>query len=131
MINEYFKNFIESDNSCEIVKENDASILFDYAILYKSQNNENNSIKLNCIFFYDKEDISYFQIKIPVIDTISNNNLDKINELNRKYKVGKFVAEGNDISIIIDNFVYSYDNINLLFKRMLTLAQDLYIAYNR
>lgn len=111
MINRFHKYLATLPNTT--IKEVDTdSVTFDYS-------------NLQFLFLTDKDDPNYFRIILPNIaeenDIIHNVIPDIINKYNNNYKVAKLSQVNQSIWISAEQFVYSYENINDLFSRLITL----------
>lgn len=77
---------------------------------------------LNYMFqYYKDEDPSYFRIMLPKINNkqVTTELVKITTELNINYKSVKlFEIESNSIWMVIECFVYSLDNIDMLFSRI-------------
>lgn len=78
---------------------------------------------LNYMFqYYKDEDPSYFRIMLPKINNkeVDANVLQITKELNLNYKTVKIVEfEPGSIWMIIENFVYSLENVDMMFARII------------
>lgn len=78
---------------------------------------------LNYMFqYYKDEDPSYFRIMLPKINNkeVDANVLQITKELNLNYKAVKIVEfEPGSIWMIIENFVYSLENVDMMFARII------------
>lgn len=97
------------------VKEgNDTTISF--------ENNE-----LQYLFMVDNADPYYFRLLLPNVVSVSEENKSKITQLvtasNAKFKVAKAIILNDNVWISAEQFVYSKDNINDLFNRVLHLLE--------
>lgn len=84
---------------------------------------------LNYIFVYDDSDSNFFRLLLPNVYSIEENR-DKydtmINDFNSMYKVVKaIVTSQNQIWLSVEQFVYSEDNIELLFERCIMLLKTI------
>lgn len=84
---------------------------------------------LNYLFVYDSSDPNYFRMLLPKIfeiaeDSAENKYSSIINEFNSTYKVVKaFISSDNQIWLSVEQFVYSEENIELLFERCVMLLK--------
>ncbi len=78
---------------------------------------------LNYMFqYYKDEDPSYFRIMLPKINNkeVDANVLQITKELNLNYKTVKIVEfEPGSIWMIIETFVYSLENVDMMFARII------------
>ena len=82
---------------------------------------------LNYMFqYYQNNDPCYFRIMLPKINNkqVNNELTDIAKELNLNYKAVKTLEfEPGSIWMLLESFVYSMDNIEMLFSRIIeTLA---------
>lgn len=82
----------------------------------------------NYIFEAEQKDPFFFRICIPNINfgELQIPDYEVMNELTNKYKVADVVRIGNSVWIIAASFVYSTENINLLFTRIISVADTAY-----
>ena len=82
---------------------------------------------LNYLFVYDSSDSNFFRLLLPNISGIEDNRgkYDEIvNNFNYSYKVVKaIVTPNNQIWLSVEQFVYSEENIELLFERCVMLLK--------
>lgn len=86
---------------------------------------------LNYLFVYDSSDSNFFRLLLPNIYSIENkeNNKNECNEIvnnfNYTYKVVKaIVTPTNQIWLSVEQFVYSEENIELMFERCIMLLKS-------
>lgn len=82
---------------------------------------------LNYLFVNDSSDSNFFRLLLPNIYIIEDNR-DKcdeiINNFNYTYKVVKAVVTStNQIWLSVEQFVYSEENVELLFERCIMLLK--------
>lgn len=82
---------------------------------------------LNYLFVYDSSDSNFFRLLLPNIYSIENakNECNEIvNNFNYTYKVVKaIVTPTNQIWLSVEQFVYSEENIELMFERCIMLLK--------
>lgn len=82
---------------------------------------------LNYIFVYDNSDSNFFRLLLPNIYSIEKERSIYdilINDFNSMYKVVKaIITSQNQIWLSVEQFVYSEDNIDLLFERSVMLLK--------
>lgn len=110
-----FKKFLQSKG----LESNEASEIISF---------ENNSY--NYLFVHDKNDPYYFRLILPNIlkdkgQTFGDKNIiEIINSMNAKYKVIKFTKnDSQDVWISVEQFVYSYEKIDELFDRSISVLE--------
>lgn len=90
---------------------------------------------IHYLFSYRRNaDPHYFRIMIPNVDNININDLSILNRLQtltQSYKIGKAEIQEGQLWLCADSFVYSRDNVNQLFERMLAVLQDMFNEYRR
>lgn len=88
---------------------------------------------LNFIFIANDNDPHFLRLALPQIsrEGIQLDNLEQqIFTLNRNYKVSKIVRDQDDsLLILADAFVYSTDNIDSLFVRLIQVSTDMINDY--
>ena len=87
----------------------------------------------NYLYQYNpSDDVNYFRIMLPNINNHQiNEPLRKLmNELNNNYKMVKVVelSEGK-IWLTAETFIYSLEGIELLFKRLIDLLDNIISIY--
>lgn len=84
---------------------------------------------LKYLFVYEDKDPYYFRLILPNIINVTNDNEQKIkdiiNSMNIKFKVVKNVIVDTSVWVSIEQFVYSKENIEELFKRSISLLETL------
>lgn len=82
--------------------------------------------------FNSNDDVNYFRIMLP---NINNHQVDGplrklMNDINNNYKIVKLVelSEGK-VWLTAESFIYSSDGIELLFKRLIELLDDVISIY--
>lgn len=88
---------------------------------------------LNFVFDANDKDQHFLRLALPHINNLSvqSGNLEQeIYRLNRSYKVTKIVRDQDDSLVILaDAFVYSTDNIDSLFVRLIQASTDMINEY--
>lgn len=88
---------------------------------------------LNFIFDANESDPHFLRLSLPQINTqeVQAEGLEhQIQQLNRSFKVAKIVREQDgSLWIIADAFVYSIDNIEPLFVRLIQALTDMFNDY--
>jgi hypothetical protein len=88
---------------------------------------------LNFISLFNDNDPYFLRLALPKInrDEINISNYsDKIQQLNRNYKVAKIVTwDDGTLWVIADIFVYSLDKADLLIKRLIQAMTDIITDY--
>lgn len=88
---------------------------------------------LNFIFEVNSNDPHFLRFALPKINRqdIQLENFEQhISQLNRNYKVTKIVKDlDNSLLILADAFVYSLDNIEPLFVRLIQASTDMINDY--
>jgi len=95
--------------------------------LYFSLNN------LNYLFQWQEQDLNYFRIALPNVDNppLSTERTGIINQLIAGYKVAKAITmEDGHLWLVAESFVYSLDNIDKLFARMIYLLGQIIEDYS-
>lgn len=103
-----FKNYLVSNN-INISEENQVTISFEYS-------------NLNYVAIFDENDPFYFRLALPNILSVENENnitqlYEIINATNVNFKAIKTIIYNKNIWILIEEFVYSKESIDELFKR--------------
>ena len=85
---------------------------------------------LNYLFVNDSSDSNFFRLLLPNIYSIEEDSAKKdrcdeiINNFNYTYKVVKaIVTSQNQIWLSVEQFVYSDENIDMLFERCVMLLK--------
>ena len=86
------------------------------------------------LFVYDySKDSNFFQILLPNIDEIDIcqdfQKISKMQSMNMCYKVGKIYIQGNAVHLSVEQFIYSVDDVERMFNRILKILQDMYMDY--
>ena len=87
---------------------------------------------LNYLFQWQERDPNYFRFALPNIENapIGNDRLAIINELIASFKVAKAITiEGGNLWLVAETFVYSSENIESLFARMIFLLGQIIEEY--
>lgn len=101
--------------------------------LYKGSETLSFSLNnLNYLFQWQKQDLNYFRIALPNVDNppLSTERTGIINQLVAGYKVAKAITmnDGN-LWLVAESFIYSSDNIDKLFARMIYLLGQIFDEY--
>lgn len=116
---ETFKNFLSTKGIIPTCSEN---------LLQFSYKN------LNFALLTQASDPFYFTLVLPNIYTITSENEQPTRtimaELTATYKVAKFFAVNESVWLSAEQFVYSRENINALYDRLLSVLQDAYTEFN-
>ena len=110
-----FKNFLESTPDCSIENEESGISTFKYK-------------EYTYLFANDNSDPYYMRLILPnVADTNDEKIKGKINDIINKYnynfKATKIILVENRIWISIEQFIYSKENINKLFLRIIQILE--------
>lgn len=77
----------------------------------------------------------YFSLILPNIYEFTQAEDLKIREtmddMTRRYKVAKYYIRNENVWLAAEQFVYSRDNINALFDRLLGLLEEAYNDFNK
>lgn len=117
MLNEFQSYLSSLSGANEINKIDDNTILFKYK-------------GLNFLFTTEKDDPYYIRLILPKIATTETlkegeNIYTIMNEYNKKYKAVKVsLWEDESVWLSIEQFLYSKDNANELFKRAISLLES-------
>jgi len=87
---------------------------------------------LNYLFQWQERDPNYFRIALPNIESapISNDRMNIINQLVASFKVAKAITmEDGNLWLVAETFVYSSDNVDSLFARMIYLLGQIIDEY--
>lgn len=87
---------------------------------------------LNYLFQWQERDPNYFRIALPNIESapISNDRMNFINQLVASFKVAKAITmEDGNLWLVAETFVYSSDNVDSLFARMIYLLGQIIDEY--
>ncbi len=77
---------------------------------------------LNYLFFSDSDDINYFRLFLPKIDDYPKDESQQkkidniVNMINSSYRVVKVIILEESVWLCIEQFVYSTQDINEIFK---------------
>lgn len=89
--------------------------------------------RLQFLFVTETSDPFYFRVILPNIAEIRKDNKQKIDTIinleNSKFKVAKAVIAEHEVWVSAEQFVYSKDNINNLFDRILSLLEGFVIDF--
>lgn len=90
---------------------------------------------LSFLFVSDKSDPYYMRLILPNIENIDNaNEIDvykKINHYNNKFKAIKMSVVENSIWILVEQFLYSRENANNLFFRLMKILETVITEYRK
>ena len=85
------------------------------------------------LFYYRQDaDPTYIRIMIPNIANVDENNVGEILtllRLSQSYKVGKALIENGQLWLATDAFIYTRENINLVFDRLISVLNDMFSDY--
>lgn len=87
---------------------------------------------LNYLFQWQDRDPNYFRIALPNIDNspINNDRQSIINQLIAGFKVAKAITmEDGNLWLVAETFVYSSENVESLFARMIYLLGQIIDEY--
>lgn len=102
-------------------------------VLYKESETLSFSLNnLNYLFQWQEQDLNYFRIALPNVDNpqLSTERTGIINQLVAGYKVAKAITmnDGN-LWLVAESFIYSSDNVDKLFARMIYLLGQIFDEY--
>ena len=102
-------------------------------VLYKDSETLSFSLNnLNYLFQWQEQDLNYFRIALPNVDNpqLSTERTGIINQLVAGYKVAKAITmnDGN-LWLVAESFIYSSDNVDKLFARMIYLLGQIFDEY--
>lgn len=90
---------------------------------------------LSYLFVSDKNDPYYIRLILPNIENINNaDEIDvykNINRYNNKFKAVKMSVVENSIWLSIEQFLYSRENSNNLFFRLMKILETVITEYRR
>lgn len=90
---------------------------------------------LSYLFVSDKSDPYYIRLILPNIENINNaNEIDvykNINQYNNKFKAVKMSVVENSIWLSIEQFLYSRENSNNLFFRLMKILETAITDYRK
>lgn len=102
-------------------------------VLYRDSETLSFSLNnLNYLFQWQQRDLNYFRIALPnVEDTpLDSDRTVIVNQLIAGYKVAKAITmEDGHLWLVAESFVYSSDNIDKLFARMIYLLGQIIEDY--
>ena len=87
---------------------------------------------LNYLFQWQKSDMNYFRIALPNVENtpLPNERIAIVNQLVAGYKVAKAITmEDGNLWLVAETFIYSSDNIDKLFARMIYLLGQIIEDY--
>lgn len=88
---------------------------------------------LSFLFVSDRSDPYYMRLILPNIAEINNSNeLDiykNINMYNNKFKAVKMSVVENSIWLSVEQFLYSIENANSLFLRLMQILETVIAEY--
>ena len=87
------------------------------------------------LFYYRRDlDPSYIRIMIPNIASTDINDAQVVTDLfnfSQGYKVGKAIIENNQLWLTAESFVFTQENVDRLFNRLLAVLRDMLNEYRR
>ena len=90
---------------------------------------------LSYLFVSDKSDPYYIRLILPNIENINNANeinvYKNINQYNNKFKAVKMSVVENSIWLSIEQFLYSRENSNSLFFRLMKILETVITDYRK
>lgn len=90
---------------------------------------------LSYLFVSDKSAPYYIRLILPNIENINNaNEIDvykNINQYNNKFKAVKMSVVENSIWLSVEQFLYSRENANSLFFRLMKILETVITEYRR
>lgn len=90
---------------------------------------------LSYLFVSDKNDPYYIRLILPNIENINNaDEIDvykNINWYNNKFKAVKMSVVENSIWLSVEQFLYSRENSNNLFFRLMKILETVITEYRR
>lgn len=90
---------------------------------------------LSYLFVSDKNDPYYIRLILPNIENINNaDEIDvykNVNWYNNKFKAVKMSVVENSIWLSIEQFLYSRENSNNLFFRLMKILETVITEYRR
>lgn len=82
---------------------------------------------LNYVFITDSDDICYFRLILPNIKIFDEQNMSEYaemaNEYSQKYKVVKMIDVDRSVWLVVEQFVFSTENINYLFDKCINILR--------
>lgn len=106
------------------------NFLFSINVKFEIGNNsvisfENNGLKY--MFVFDESDPFYFRLILPKFFEVTDDNKESIYEtiirMNAEIKVAKATINSNYVWVSVEQFVYSRDKIEELFKRSIKVLE--------
>lgn len=122
-----FQNYLSSNNiksTVTPINEEETAIMFE-------------KDSLNYVFLYNSTDKYYFRLILPSIAIITEtDNKDRhyniINDVNNLFKAVKVIMFDNgQIWANVEQYVFSYENVNYIFERALKSLKDATIYYHQ
>ena len=116
-----FKDFLMSNSDCSIESEEIGIITFKYK-------------GYTYLFANDNSDPYYIRLILPNVADTNDERIKKsineiINKYNSNYKATKFTLVDNRIWISIEQFIYSKENINKLFLRIIQILETVILKF--
>ncbi|MDE6379472.1 MAG: hypothetical protein K2L11_03295 [Muribaculaceae bacterium] len=112
-----FRDYISNQSEISILEEKESYFNF-------------SSNGLIYVFETFEDDPYYFRMVLPNIFAIDDSNRDwlntQIDDLSLSVKDARLIKNGSSVSAIADSFVYSPENIDYLFKRVLSCLVTIY-----
>lgn len=116
-LKDQFRDYVSKQSEISILQENESFFNF-----------SNNGLIYTFETF--EEDPYYFRIVLPNIFAVDDSNKNWVNSqieyLSISVKVARLVKNESSVSAIADSFVYSPENIDYLFKRVLSCLVTIY-----
>ena len=103
-----------------------------YALYKESETLSFSLNNLNYLFQWQERDPNYFRIALPNIENspIDNNRSTIVNQLIAGFKVAKAITmEDGNLWLVAETFIYSSENIESLFARMIFLLGQIIDEY--
>ena len=117
-----FRDFLTKQKN--VNKESDE----EYTITFKYDD-------LSLIFESFEDDPYYYRFILPIIFTIDEDNKEwvdeEINKLTAIIKVARLFKVDKDVWVVADGFVYSEENMDYLFLRMISCLDTLFDEFKQ
>ena len=114
MYDDFYRFLISQMDDFTIKSKSENTIAFEYK-------------KLNYLFVYYEDDPYYIRLILPNVvnenDFNNGNLIDIVNNYNATYKAVKSTIVDNNLWFSIEHFIYSKENINVLFLRIITILE--------
>ena len=112
-----FRDFLSNQSEISILEDKESYFNF-------------SSNGLIYVFETFEDDPYYFRMVLPNIFAIDDTNRDwlntQIDDFSLSVKVARLIKNSSSVSAIADSFVYSPENIDYLFKRVLSCLVTIY-----